>query len=429
MAPTWGESRRMHEACERAGVQTTYSHQRRFGSRFKKAKELANDGTIGELRRLEGYCPNLFDWGTHWFDMLFFYNNEEPVEWVMGQIDCVDDRDVFGIPVETNGISLFRYRNDVTGLLITGDDHLGGCENRLIGTEGIIEVGGGAGVRLFRAGSKGWESVKLERPVPPKDETTLAILDSVECFGTDREPELSSRKALQATELIFATYESARRRARVYLPLETEDSALLTMLDEGQIVIPNYPARVSKAEEAEGFKLLFNGRDLSGWKIVGTEEAWSVQKGLLSCNGEGHGWIRPEGTYEDFVLRLQYRISQNGDSGIFLRTSEEGRPAFQGMEIQLLDDRFRPIDKKSTGAIYDSVAPSSNPSKRAGAWNDIEVSCIGRRVRVVLNDKEVVDCNLDEHDDLKNRLPRGFIGLQNHGTPIDFRDVRIKVLK
>ncbi len=147
----------------------------------------------------------------------------------------------------------------------------------------------------------------------------------------------------------------------------------------------------------------------------------------MVCNGEGRGWIRPEATYTDFVLRLDYRISVGGNSGIFLRTSEEGRPAYQGMEIQLFDARRAPITVKSNGAIYDAVAPTVDASRSTGAWNTVEVSCSGSMVKVIINGREVVSCDVSEHPELKDRLKSGYIGLQNHRSPISFRNVRIKV--
>ncbi|MEW6356941.1 MAG: family 16 glycoside hydrolase [Planctomycetota bacterium] len=426
MAPTFGEAKRMYEACEKAGIMMTFSHQRRFGPQFSKARDLLKGGAIGELIRMEGYCSNLFDWGTHWFDMMFFYNDDLPAEWVIGQIDVAEDKAVFGTPVESNGLSYIKWRNGITGLLVTGEDHGGRCQNRLIGAAGIIEIGNS--LRVFRSNGAGWETPTLTASKLPGSDTTLYILESIDCLLGEKESILSSRKALQATELIFATYESARRRARVYLPLDTEDSALLTMLKTGEVTIPDWPARLSPQEQADGFKLIFNGKDLAGWKVVGAEEAWSVQKGILTCNGQGSGWIRPEGIYTDFILRLDYRISPKGNSGIFLRTSEEGRPAYQGMEIQILDDRQEPLNKKSTGAIYDAVAPTGNPSGPAGKWNTVEVSCKGPVVRVVLNNKEVVNCDTSKHPDLKDRLKSGFIGLQNHKSKVEFRSIRTKVL-
>ena len=80
MAPTWGEAKAEHAACVAAGVQLTFCHQRRFGKEYVKARELAQSGAIGKILRLEGACSNLFDWGTHWFDMFFFYNNETLAE-------------------------------------------------------------------------------------------------------------------------------------------------------------------------------------------------------------------------------------------------------------------------------------------------------------------------------------------------------------
>ena len=430
MAESWGDAKAMHQAAEAAGAVMTFSHQRRFGTQFVKARQLLKQGAIGDLVRMEGYCSNMFDWGTHWFDMLFFYNGQVPVEWVMGQIGVEEDMSIFGSRLDTCGTSYFRYENDVSGMLITGQDHGGGCQNRLLGTEGIIEVGGRSPLAMLKAGGPGWEKVDLTGVVDGSvgNDTVRYILDSIDCYLDGTEPELSSRKALMATELIFATYESARRRGRVYLPLDVDDSALYSMLDTGQLTIPDYPARLTPEEKAEGFELLFNGKDLDDWKVVGSADAWSVEKGNIYCNGEGHGWIRPDATFGDFVLRLQYRISESGNSGIFLRTSEEGRPAYQGMEIQILDDWRSPATVKSTGAIYDVVAPKENPAKRAWSWHDVEASCIGPKVKVTLNGKPIIDCDMDAVPELKDRLRAGFIGLQNHHSVVEFRSVRVKTI-
>ena len=234
MAPTWGDAKALYQACVDNDVVITFCHQRRFGAQFIKAKQLANEGAIGELRRLEGSCSNLLDWGTHWFDMFLFYNNDEPVDWVIGQIDVAEERLVFGTQVETSGLSWFRWKNGVEGLLTTGGVSLNGFSNRLIGTEGIIDVGGGAPVRLLRAGSDGWETPDLS-DIPKGDDTVLSVLDLVDSVKTGREPELSGRKAIQGAELIFATYESSRRRAKITLPLTVDDSALLTMVANGEI--------------------------------------------------------------------------------------------------------------------------------------------------------------------------------------------------
>jgi hypothetical protein len=97
------------------------------------------------------------------------------------------------------------------------------------------------------------------------------------------------------------------------------------------------------------------------------------------------------------------------------------------MEIQPFDARQAPITVKSNGAIYDAVAPTVDASRPAGNWNTAEVSCLGSMVKVVINGREVVSCDMNEHLELKDRLKSGFIGLQNHRSPISFRNVRIKI--
>lgn len=238
MAPTWGASKALYQACVDNDVVITFCHQRRFGEAYCTAKHLLAAGAIGTLIRVEGVCSNLFDWGTHWFDMFFFYNNDEPAEWVIGQIDVAEERSVFGVPLETSGVSWVRWKNGVEGLLATGDTGLQGVANRLIGTNGIIEVGGKdkPPVRLMRHGVRGWKTPDMVKMHPPDaDDTVRSVLDLVDALKTGRDPELSGWKALQATELIFATYESSRRRAKITLPLDVEDSALLTMLEKGEI--------------------------------------------------------------------------------------------------------------------------------------------------------------------------------------------------
>mgnify|MGYP001119617708 CR=1 FL=1 len=237
MAPTYGEALRMLRACDEHGVQLTFNHQRRFGAPFRKAKELLKAGAIGDLLRLEATCSNMFDWGTHWFDMLFFYNDETPVEWVIGQIEPRGGKSIFGVPVEGQGISHFKYRNGVHGLMVTGYEAGWGASNRLTGTEGVIEVGPSREVplRVWAKGQASWEEIELAEGLHGDDYVKLAILDLIDALKTGREPELAGRKALQTSELIFATYESSRRRGRVDLPLEIEDSPFLSMLQSGEM--------------------------------------------------------------------------------------------------------------------------------------------------------------------------------------------------
>lgn len=248
VALTWGDAKRMAAVCDERGVQLTFNHQRRYGKPFRKAKELADSGVIGELVRLESFTSNLYDWGTHWFDMQFYFNEDVPAEWVIGQIDARGGHKIFGAQVEGQGLCLIRYHNGVYGLMVTGKAFMDPdlqtreerCSNRLIGTEGAIEVGveGGPQLRIRNLESGGaWQEIDVGEPESWADVVGAAIQGTVDALKGGYEPLLSARKALQATELIFATYESSRRRGRIDLPLEIEDSPLLSMLESGEISV------------------------------------------------------------------------------------------------------------------------------------------------------------------------------------------------
>jgi predicted dehydrogenase len=237
MATTFGDSKRMVEACAKSGTQLTFNHQRRFNKPFRKAKELLDAGEIGDLMQMEAICGNLYDWGTHWFDMLGMFNNETPGAWVIGQIDLRGSHPVFGAMVEGQGVSYFKYQNGVYGLLQTGHESPSVANIRLIGTDGVIELGvpNGPSLRIMGKGRSGWEAIETGDTLHGDRANTDGVLDLVDALKNGREPECSGRRALNATELIFGTYESSRRRGRVDLPLDIEDSPLLDLLEKAKV--------------------------------------------------------------------------------------------------------------------------------------------------------------------------------------------------
>ena len=246
MAPTWGESRRMHEVCAQRGVQLTFNHQRRFEAQYRTARRLIQEGAVGQVVQMQAACSNLFDWGTHWFDMLFFYNGDVPATWALGQIDSRSEKSVFGVPLEDQGMSYFAFENGVRGLLLTGDSlpagegrrrEALGAAHRIVGTQGVLEVGAPRSkVRLLAGAAAGFQDVPLDEGAENTEGAIAAgIADLLACLESGAQPELSSHKAIRATELIFATYESSRRRARVDLPLEIDDSPFLAMLQSGEV--------------------------------------------------------------------------------------------------------------------------------------------------------------------------------------------------
>ena len=231
MATTFGDAKRMVEAAEKSSTQLTFNHQRRFNKPFRKAKELLDSGAIGDLQQMEAVCGNLYDWGTHWFDMLGMFNDETPGAWVIGQIDLRGSHPIFGAMVEGQGLAHFKYQNGVYGLMLTGYESPNVAAMRLIGTEGIIEIGVPNGPQL-RVRSKGdWETIDTGDTIHGDQANADGVLDLVDALKNGREPELAARRALNATELIFGTYESSRRRGRVDLPLDIEDSPLLALLE------------------------------------------------------------------------------------------------------------------------------------------------------------------------------------------------------
>jgi hypothetical protein len=189
---------------------------------------------------------------------------------------------------------------------------------------------------------------------------------------------------------------------------------------------------------AADWKPLFNGKDLSGWKSIdGPEASWQVEDGLLYCTGKGSGWLSTDKEYGDFELELEFKSPKAGNSGVFLRAPHEGNPAFAGMEIQVLDDYDDEYSKLNDyqycGSLYDVVAAKPRVTKKAGEWQKMQITCKGNKVKVMLNGTQVVDADTSAH---KDKLPthpgltrtKGFIGLQNHGSRLDYRNIKIREL-
>jgi hypothetical protein len=213
--------------------------------------------------------------------------------------------------------------------------------------------------------------------------------------------------------------------------------------------------RLAQTQE-DGFTSLFNGRDLTGW-VYGrrgsgaenrTGRGYQVENGVLFSTKEDGGNLFTERQYSDFVLRFEFRLTENANNGIGIRTPLEGDAAYAGMEIQVLDDtgpeyrKLRPAQYH--GSIYNMFAPKRGFQKPLGEWNTQEITANGRRITVVLNGTTIVDANLDDvtdeallakHRDLSRpegsrgiANTRGHIGLLGHGTRVEFRNIRIREL-
>jgi len=423
MAPTFGEAVRMHEACLAAGIQLTFSHQRRFSRTFRLAKNLIDEGEIGDLQRMEMNCSNLFDWGTHWFDMMLFYNHDIDPDWVMGQIDLSDDQLVFGARIETAGLAYVKWPNNVSGLLTTGSGTAAPCEIRVIGSRGMIDVGHGQ-VRLLKAGAD-WQVVPPRIDKVPGDDSTAHIMDSIDCLFEDRTSILCSANSLRATQLIFGTYESARSRKRVILPLKTADSALLTMVQRGEKAIPAWPAFLTDEEKAAGYELLFNGQDLTGWTSSGAP--WTAAHGILFGGHEGPSVLRTTRSLTDFAVVFECRVDCRTEASLFLRGCDTDG-ALNGIEISLIEDRTDPITPESACGIRGVVAPKQHPRFGSSRWFWIEARCQGDNVKVLFGEHEVLNIELADYPELANLPPAGFIALQTRVGWIDVRNLMLQPL-
>jgi hypothetical protein len=186
------------------------------------------------------------------------------------------------------------------------------------------------------------------------------------------------------------------------------------------------------------YQPLFNGKDLSGWEGVGgdAEACWSVIDGILTCSGKKGPWLRSKLEYGDFDLRLDYRVSNGGNSGVYVRVPADGnhhrenetQPA-AGFEVQILDDTAPEHaalkDFQYSASIYDFEGANPHVSRPLGEWNTLEINCQGQHITTWHNGVQVTDLTADENPLLALRLTKGFLGLQNHSTVVGLRNIRL----
>lgn len=198
---------------------------------------------------------------------------------------------------------------------------------------------------------------------------------------------------------------------------------------------------LSLVSAEEGFVPLFDGQSLKGWKLVKpTGSGYVVKDGILHCPADGGGNLFTEKTFGNFILRFEYRMEPGGNNGVGIRSPLVGDAAYQGMEIQLLDDqhekykgRIKP--EQHTGSIYDVIPARTGFAKPAGEWNENEIIASGSRITIRLNGNVIVDADLKNVQDEKTvkkhpglQRKDGHIGFLGHGTMVEFRNIRVKQL-
>lgn len=186
---------------------------------------------------------------------------------------------------------------------------------------------------------------------------------------------------------------------------------------------------ISAGANAQGSKKLFNGKDLNGWNIHGTEK-WYVEKGKLVCESgpdKEYGYLSTEKSYKNFVLSYQFRLEANGNSGVFIRSTIDGTK-ITGWQVEVAPPG------SSTGGIYESYGrgwlikptPEDEKALNPDGWNKGKIQVIGDEVTTWLNGKQMVTLK-----DAKIGAGNGSIALQIHsggGIKVRWKNIIINEL-
>jgi hypothetical protein len=179
-----------------------------------------------------------------------------------------------------------------------------------------------------------------------------------------------------------------------------------------------------RVQERQG-QAIFNGKDLTGWWTPGKLTDWKAENNELVLHPSSGNYLRSEKIYANFTLTCEYRMEAGGNSGIGIRTPRLAWPSADGMELQQLGEPpDAPINKHSTMAIYGNVPPLAR-TDRYPDWNRVVVKADGWMISAWMNGELVQQCNTFDHPELKHRNLAGWVGFQDHGAHIHFRDIRL----
>lgn len=213
------------------------------------------------------------------------------------------------------------------------------------------------------------------------------------------------------------------------------------------------PNQLTSEEKREGFKLLFDGKSLKGWRTYKEEkprDQWKVEDGAITLTSGGGGDLITADEYADFDFRCEWKIADQGNSGIMWRSTEAHQfPWVSGPEYQILDS-FKKDGHKYThetdkgniaGSFYDIIPGKEEWSKPVGEWNETRIVVKGSKITLYLNGAVTADVDT-ETDEFKallakskfngwehfNKAAKGHIVFQDHGDKVAFRSIRIKKL-
>jgi hypothetical protein len=181
----------------------------------------------------------------------------------------------------------------------------------------------------------------------------------------------------------------------------------------------------------EGFVSLFNGKDLAGWHLEGVDKkAFAVEQGELRLTYDNlwPTWLRSDRTYENYVLRFEFKVGYYCETGLLINAPLHGPCARVGMKILLTEDTAPGAKTQHTGTIVGVAREKMLATKYFDQWNTVEVVMDYPVLRVTVNDKVVQEIDCSQNEKLRYRLRQGYIGLQGNASPAAFRNIRIKEL-
>lgn len=181
------------------------------------------------------------------------------------------------------------------------------------------------------------------------------------------------------------------------------------------------------------FHSLFDGKIQEDWVLMGDPAGWSVADGILrSEGGKGGNWLRSKREYSDFILRLEFRVSPSGNSGVFIRCTEQGNPWETGHECQISNEQPPRDDSHCTGALYGSLPVLTRPDETPEVWRKYEILCKGSHIMVFVDNTKTVDVDQKDVASIQNKPLKGFMGLQDSHTDegkwIEYRNIEIREL-
>jgi hypothetical protein len=205
---------------------------------------------------------------------------------------------------------------------------------------------------------------------------------------------------------------------------------------------------LSEKETSQGWQLLFNGEDMSQWRNFKKEtlsSKWQAVQGEMRLSEKGAGDILTKKAYKNFDLKLDWKISIAGNSGIFIMADEAGSQIYShAIEVQILDNERHSDNKLAShlsGSIYDITASPVKSHKPAGEWNTVRIRLFNKSLKVwqnnVLTADVVVASKKWQQLVAKSKFKDwqgfaltevGHIGLQDHNDAVAFKNIKIKAL-